>query len=173
MFSCSTFHWGALTNLRDVDQSSYCSGLGVSVLSLVKTSGTVGCFPKRSLLCTQQNFGQMENLLPSLQLLNMWTAQRMVCCLSLVSPSHSGVFTFSHSILHSAKWNRMPKFTKQCCVKSDIFFLTLLQHCLTFCVKCSTQLHSAVNGWWNIKAQLIIIVPRSAAEVGGWRTHSL
>lgn len=69
--SCSTFHWRALISLSDVKQSSYCSGQGVSVLSLVKTSGSTDCFPKRSLLYMQQNFGQMENLHPSFQLLNM------------------------------------------------------------------------------------------------------
>lgn len=42
------------------------------------------------------------------------SAIKHVNCLSLVSPSHSGILTFSHSILRSAKWNQMSKFTKQC-----------------------------------------------------------
>lgn len=44
---------------------------------------------------------------------------------------------------------------------------------LMLCVKCSTQLYSIIKGWWNIKAQLIITVPRSTANVSGWRNSLL
>lgn len=121
-----------------------------SVQNLIGVAGSAGCIPELCLPFACIKILIKLSLLLHLQILRIKHVKHLEKS-TLPDPRLSlsacyAPLLCSNVLLHSAKRNSMSKFTELCRVKCSIFFLNSLQHCLTFCVKCSTQLHFVIKG---------------------------